>query len=365
MAEPFKNLFSPEFVREVGRALAAAGISVDAKAFAATVLEGWEGLELKERMREVSDGFRRFLPGDYGDQLDVLLRCHREFSGLPHLVFPDFVGRFGVEYPERSLDALEAFTSRSSSEFGVRPFLERDLEQTLWRVMRWTEHSNEHVRRLASEGTRPRLPWASPLRELIRDPRPALPVLDALADDPSEYVRRSVSNHLNDICKDHPEIALEWARRHRGESKERVRLLKHGLRTLLKEPRAEALRLFGYEPPNRIRVTDFSVSPDPVQRDGTVVMDARLDRIDGQPIGPLRVDMVLYFLKPSGRVSSKVFRLSDRVVEGADTSVRGRYTFTDKSTRRHAPGAHRLELRLNGATVREADFELEFTDSPG
>lgn len=214
MSDLLKDRYSRAFVQRLAAAMVSARPTFDATGYTAAVLGGgWNGLELKQRMRRLSATLHRFLPGTYPEQLGVLERVAPHFGGFEAMLFPDFVEQFGLEDFDESVRALECFTQFSSSEFAVRPYIIRHGARMMKMLRRWAAHENEHVRRLASEGCRPRLPWAMALPVFKQDPSPVLPILEALKADPSEYVRRSVANNLNDIAKDHPAVLPEVARR--------------------------------------------------------------------------------------------------------------------------------------------------------
>ena len=219
-----KDYYSRDFVRRLASELRKGSPSFDAIGFEKKVLyRNWKNLELKERVRHISTCMNRHLPFDYKKQIAILEKAAPGFTGLEGFVFPDFVEVFGLEDFDTSVRALERFTEYSTSEFAVRPFLIRYEAKMMQQMLRWAEHPNHHVRRLASEGCRPRLPWAIALVAFKKDPAPVLPVLELLKNDPSEYVRRSVANNLNDIAKDHPGLTLE-IRKAMAWSKQRNRL---------------------------------------------------------------------------------------------------------------------------------------------
>ncbi len=258
VAELLKNRYSKAFVADLADRIGDVYGDFDRAGFVKAVMsEGWRALELKGRMKRISETLHRFLPPNYGDALAVLKKIAPDEQGFEYLFLPDFVERYGMDSFEPSMKALESFTEFASAEFAVRPFIVRHPDRMMRRMKRWAKSRNEHLRRLASEGCRPRLPWAMALPEFKRDPSPVLEVLDALKTDSSEYVRRSVANNLNDISKDHPNTTLRIARSWKGISSETDRLVKHACRTLLKAGRREAMELFGYAAPRGICVADF------------------------------------------------------------------------------------------------------------
>lgn len=228
--------------------LALAHAKFDARAFRRAALDGLKPLSFMDRGHHLARAMRAHLPQRYDQAIKVLLRSLTPpststdrlglgvFFYLPHT---SFVGAYGLDAEhndgrdpfEISMKAQYELTRRFTAEFSIRHFLMRWPERTLTQLRAWTRDSDPHVRRLCSEGTRSRLPWGLRLQMFVKDPRPALPILEALKDDPELYVRRSVANHLGDIAKDHPELAFELCERWlKGASAERKWLIRHALR---------------------------------------------------------------------------------------------------------------------------------------
>ena len=128
------------------------------------------------------------------------------------------------------------------------------------RMLVWSKHPHPSVRRLSSEGCRPRLPWAMGLPAFKKDPSLILPILENLKCDPSEYVRRSVANNLNDIAKDHPDIALKIAKKWKGVDPATDWIIKHGGRTLLKRGHESILNLHGFNTNAKAFIKDLTLS---------------------------------------------------------------------------------------------------------
>src|SRR5262245_60221753 len=257
-------------------------------------------------MRRIATTLHQFVPGDYRRQLAVLSEVAPRFGGFEAMFFPDFVAEYGLDDFEASIPALELFTQFSSSEYGVRPFMVRYGARMLEQMTNWAAHPNEHVRRLASEGSRPRLPWAMALPQFKRDPRPLLPILEALRADPSEYVRRSVANNLNDIAKDHPDLVLDVAQRWLGQSPETDRLVRHACRTLLKRGDQRVLRLFGQHDEVAVTVTAFKLGEReiPIGSDLTFAFVVR-----SESDTRARIEYAIDFVKSGKRIGRKVFQV--------------------------------------------------------
>jgi len=359
MAARLKDqFFQRQFLEQLAGAIAEAHPAFDRARFLRLVFDArWPALELKDRMHQAADALGRTLPEDYRAALRILLAIEARFSGFDHLLFADFVERFGTGDPEASLPALERFT-RSSAEFAIRPFLEREPEKTLARMLAWTQSPDEHLRRLASEGCRPRLPWGRRLTALQRDPAPIVPILERLRDDPSAYVRRSVANNLGDIAKDHLALALDLAERWLAESPARAPLIRHALRGPLKAGDRRALALFGYGDRARVEIVALEVRPRRVPLGGRAELRIAL-RAAGRRPETVRLEYELSYARPNGRTAKKVFRIAEAsVAPGRELELVRRLDFRDRTTRKHHRGGHALTLCVNGARVRTVAFEL-------
>jgi len=360
VAEPLKAMYHEQFLREFGDQVGRVYPSFDNEAFVAAALgPGWDELELKGRMRRITESLGAWLPAQYEAALDVLEAIAQTCRGFPYLFFPDFIEVYGLEHWDRSVAALAAFTPMSSSEFAVRPYIKRDQDRMLALMLEWTTHPDEHVRRLASEGCRPRLPWADALPALKRDPSPILPILEALKADPSEYVRRSVANNLNDISKDHPELVVELAESWIGQHAHTDWVLRHGCRGLLRAAHPQAMALFGMTPQPGVEVEAWTVSPGEIPMGSSVEFRYGLRAPDGDGV-KLRIELAVYFVRTTGRDYRKLFKLSEKTAAGGERLTGGRtFSFADLSTRRHYPGRHRLALIVNGQEMASADVLLK------
>jgi 3-methyladenine DNA glycosylase AlkC len=230
--------------RRLAAELVAAWPAFPRRRFMSGLAVALEPLELLARIGELADRLSRALPAEFPAASTILWRCldSPSFTGWMTVPCSTFVSYRGIDDPELALPLLAGLTPRWSSEWAIRPFIERHPALTYDHLRRWLADDDEHVRRLVSEGTRPRLPWAPQLRSLVADPAPNLPLLDALAGDSSRYVRRSVANHLNDIAKDHPALALDLARRWLSRDGA-AWTARHGIRTLIKRGDPQALEL--------------------------------------------------------------------------------------------------------------------------
>ena len=320
--------------------------------------------ELKARMHHTALALHQFLPADFGAATGVLTRIIRQLQkeqfgedSLVFMFFPDYIETFGLNDYDHAIQALEETTQFVSCEFAVRPFILKYGVRMLFQMTSWSLHPNHKVRRLASEGSRPRLPWAMGLPALKKDPAPILPLLDNLKNDPSEWVRRSVANNLNDIAKDHPQIVLDIARKWKGISKETDAIIKHGSRTLLKKGHAEILSHYGLDNEG-LEWNDFTVITPTVKI--TEVLQFRFAIANtGAMAKTVRLEYALYYNKANGQLSKKVFKISERIFQpGQSETITRNQSFRIITTRKFYTGAHKVSLIINGSEKELLDFEL-------
>lgn len=367
MPEPLKAMYNKTFLLQFSEKIHAVYNAFDTGGFIAKVMDTtWDGLALKARMRRITESLGNYLPIPYEESLDVLFAIDEECIGFPYLFFPDFVAVYGQaeEHWGLSIKALERFTVKSSAEFAVRSFLLRDPERMMRQMEAWAHHPNEHVRRLASEGCRPRLPWGEGLSIFKRDPSPVLRVLELLKADPSLYVRKSVANNLNDIAKDHPEVVLETARRWQGVHPYTDWIVRQGCRTLIRKANPEAMVLFGYAQPieSLTSYASLAVEPPVVPMGGSCELKYELYIRDGGAVR-IRIEYGIDFVKVRGHTSRKNFLLADKIVPGG-TRLSGvrKHQWLDLTTRRHYPGEHRIVLLINGREAAYTVMKLEAGD---
>jgi 3-methyladenine DNA glycosylase AlkC len=333
----------------------------DRAAFVADALEGLAPLELKARIAHVADALARHLPHAFPQNAELVAEAAERAGLTGWTAWPatEYVGRHGLDHPAEALDALARLTGHASAEFAVRPFLLRHPELTLARVAEWSRSPDRHRRRLASEGMRPRLPWGQRLQAFVADPAPMLAVLDRLHTDPAEEVRRSVANHLNDIAKDHPQLAVDVARRWLADgTPETTALVRHALRTLVKAGDPAALAVLGHDPDVPVELVRLALVDAHVPLGGTLRFRAVLRSEAAKPVEVV-VDYVVHHRLASGRHGPKVYKLARRVLSpGEEVELRGSRSFRPVTTRRHHPGEHLLEVQVNGRRLGSAPFLL-------
>lgn len=359
-------MFSRPLIEAIARDIQAVQRDFPVAQFLSLVLDArWESLELKQRVRQISLSLRKVLPPDYREALNVLVAVTQGFLARSgenmsfHSIFlPDFVEIHGTDDPDASLPALEVITRWSSAEFAVRPFLIRYPERMYAQMLDWSRHSSPLVRRLSSEGIRPRLPWGMGVPALKRDPSPVLPILENLKQDPAETVRRSVANNLNDISKDHPGLVLELAGRWLGQSAETDWIVRHACRGLLKKGNSEALTHFGFESGIQgIEIQHF-------QHDTSVPVGGRLDfsfQIANTLSKPaaVRLEYGIDYQTLSGKTSVKIFKIKEMTLAAGQSEHISKYQrFQDFTTRKHFAGEHVLRIIVNGKPLLEGSFDV-------
>ncbi len=358
MPEAFKNYLNEKVIDLFASVFKKNYSEFDSKSFKKNVFdEGWKNLELMERIHHITKTLREFLPEDYLKALEILRNAYANFSGMGTTIFPDFVSMYGLDYFDESVAAIDYFTRNSTSEFAVRPFIQKYGMRMMKVMEKWAESDNEDVRRLASEGCRPRLPWGIRLHGFVKDPLPILPILTKLMNDESEYVRNSVANNLNDISKDNPKLVLEFAKKWIGKNNETDWIIKHACRTLLKNGDPETLQLFGYVDPDHIRLDNFSVSESVKMGDDLKFSFSLCS--DDCSLGKIRVEYGIHFLRKNGKLNRKVFKISEFQCEKSSVSYDKKYSFKKITTRKYYPGELMIEIIVNGRSFGEKRFELQ------
>lgn len=367
MAAPLKDFFDEHLVRRIAGTIVPVYPEFPLEAFVTEATRGLSTLELLDRGKHIADAFAKTLPADYERAVDVLLRSldvpvAREGGGmapffyLPHVTF---VAKWGLEHFGASMRAQHALTQRFSAEFSIRYFILRDAARTLAVLHTWVTDTNEHVRRLVSEGTRPRLPWAVRLPGFIANPAPVLEILERLRDDPALYVRRSVANNLNDIAKDHPDLVVETCKRwSQGATPERKWIISHALRWLVKRGHIGAIQLLGGGTRPKVRVESVTITPARAKVGSVATCTFDLVSESTKPQS-LVVDYVVHYPGASGKLRSKVWKLR-RVELGAKQAVRleAKVSLVDRTIRKHYPGTYRIELRVGGTDLPLGVFEV-------
>ncbi|MCB9319977.1 MAG: DNA alkylation repair protein [Lewinellaceae bacterium] len=369
MAENYKlkDFFDIPLVQRIAHDVQKVWKPFPVKDFVDQIAKTLPDLELKERAGLIASHLYQCLPPAYPKALDILVRSLQQadmegsksgmsgFYFMPHSLY---VAGYGMDHFDLSMQALYEITQRFTSEFAIRPFILSYPERTLQLLAQWASDPNEHVRRLVSEGTRPRLPWAMRLPEFQKNPEPVLELLEMLRADPSEYVRRSVANNLNDIAKDHPQRVIEVCNRWMYEIGETARALcSHALRGLIKAGNPAALAALGVDHDVSAGAGILTCKTE-VRKGDYLVFEVEVFSREKEPAS-LVIEYVIHYLKANAKHSTKVFRLAKEEFGPLETK---RYTrrkqFVDFTTRTHYPGTHFLEIQVNGKRYGKQAFEV-------
>lgn len=355
-----KDEINAEVVADLADAFRIQYPPFDRDAFTATIMAELHELELKDRMNLIADTMAERLPADYEEALSfVVAVADTGLDAWAAWPLCSFVERHGTDHPEASLTAMASLTKRFSCEFAIRPFLDQHLDLTRTHMRRWTADEDEAVRRLPSEGSRPLLPWGPKVAALIEDPHIGLEAITALRHDPSETVRRSVANHLNDLAKLQPALVIETLEAWTSEAVPvDDKMVRHALRTLIKKGDPAAMQLLGFTTEPQVEVAGFTCRPATVSLGDHIELAATLRSTTAED-QHLVVDFVIHHVNASGATSPKVFKwTTTRLAGGSTADLTKRRLIQTASTRRYHPGIHRVDLHVAGHTVATTQFDL-------
>ena len=351
-------MFSEALVDKLSNDISIVDRGFDSKSFQKAIIdESWADRELKNRANHIAEKFDQFLPYSFEKQVEILSKVAQNFNGFVGTIFPTFIEKYGLDDPEISIPTLADFTTYSTSEFAIRPFLVK-YPETLKTLYKWSTHENYHVRRLASEGCRPLLPWATKLHQFVVDPAPIIPILKNLRNDPEDYVYRSVANNLNDISKNQPELVLDLCKDWVNESKTTHWVSKHALRTLLKKGNQEAMQLFGFGSINSIVITEFNLNHSSIAIGDETVFNITLQNTGRT--AKFRLEYAISYLRQNGQHKEKVFQLRElEIKQNEVVRFSKKLSFKELSTRKHYAGEHYITLKINGKSTETIHFKLE------
>ncbi|WP_145856505.1 DNA alkylation repair protein [Pedobacter suwonensis] len=365
MAILLKNLYSAAFYDRLTTALAATIPGFDKGLFIKKIfVPEFESKELKERMKHTTRVLHDFLPEDYPQTITLIKKIIGQLriqgigeDSLAYMFLPDYIETYGIDDLASSVEALEFVTQFVSCEFAVRPFILKYENEMILRMQEWSLHESLKVRRLASEGSRPRLPWAMGIPFLKKDPTSILPILENLKTDPSEYVRRSVANNLNDIAKDHPHVVLNMAKKWSGLGAETDAIIKHGSRTLLKQGHANILKHYGLDDAG-ILLKDFKILTPQIGIGESLEFSFSI--FNSNPAEQkVRLEYAIYYKKQNGQNTKKVYKISERIYPaGATINIIRKQKFVLITTRKFHLGDHQISIIINGAEKNILHFEL-------
>lgn len=363
-----KTFFDGEYVSWLADTMQQAEPGFDRTGFEQAACEGLDALELKARTAQICKAMGQALANDFAQAVPVVQRAMGDpgpppddegMGGVRFWPHVSFLSAFGLSEPETALRAMRLFTQHFSCEFAIRDFLIHHPDLTMRHVLEWSRDPDWRVRRLASEGTRPRLPWGQQLKAFVADPGPVLNLLDAMHDDPQLIVRRSVANNLNDIAKDHPDRAVKVAARWFSTGDEGSKwTVKHGLRTLIKQGHVGALAVLGFSGGEGVEVQALRLAPAAPRIGESAELSLRLQNHEATPVN-LVVDYALQRTLANGKAGEKVFKLRTLTLAPAETAeITTRLHFKQLSTRTYYPGDHAVRVLINGRVASEIEFDL-------
>ena len=371
--EPFKNFLNPALVTKMAGHFQNHWPDFNKNPFISDTTKDFETLELKQRSNRITDMMIRYLPADFEEAGNILLKSLGTplgddltsgqddvtgISGWAIMPMEHFVALQGHDHFDLSMTLFKEMTKRGTAEFGIRYFLEKYPEKALALMKTWTSDDNVHVRRLCSEGSRPKLPWGIHLPVFIKDPAPVVELLEQLKDDNKEYVRRSVANNLNDIAKDHPDLVASIAEKWMVDaSKDRKRLVRHACRTLLKNGHPKTLQVLGFAPPIIKNATIELLTPELILGEAlefSLTLDSAASHAQA-----VMVDFIIHHQKANGSTTPKVFKWKTATLAPDKSLVMSkRHAIKKITTRVYYAGLHSLEVVVNGVSVGKKDFQL-------
>ncbi len=368
MSNQLKTIFNQEVITDLAQRIKKVFPPFDKVAFEQDANQNLDNLELKQRSTQICNALTSYLPLEFEKAASILIEAMggdgnsgglEGYYGFRFMPFLDFVAAQGLDNPDIALDSLEKMTLHFSAEFAIRPFILRYPDTTLPRLLKWTSHADWRVRRLASEGSRPRLPWSIQLKPFIENPSFIIGILNQLYNDPNLIVRRSVANNLNDIAKDNPDLAVETAQHWWNSGDEIAQwTVRHGLRTLVKQGNKQALSILGFVGGENIRVENVQFQPLVVKIGDELNFSCNLVSEESENVN-LVVDYILHRVLANGKLSKKVFKLRQiELSPGEKNTLSGKHKFKQRSTRTYYPGFHSIEIVVNGRSVDKFDFEL-------
>lgn len=359
-----KDIYSHRFYQDIADQFHQVYSSFDKQKFIRRIFtDTFKDLEWKQRTKHTTAVLHTFMPSEFPEAVQIIhkvihnLLASNRTGGLEHVIFPDYIETYGLPHLDLSIEAFELVTQFITCEFAVRPFILKYPEQMIQTFEKWSTHPHEQVRRLSSEGSRPRLPWAMAIPFLKKDPTAILPILENLKTDPSETVRRSVANSINDIAKDHPDIVIAIVNKWKNISPHTDAIIKHGSRTLLKQAHPQILKYYGLEGAH-FDVTDLDIKTPLVSIGDSLAFSFWVTNTSSHTQS-LRLEYGLYYMKSNGLLARKVFKISERTYQsGESNNIERRQSFKVITTRKFYSGSHKISIIVNGEETLIGDFEL-------
>ena len=363
MAKLLKDLYSKEYINSLANLLQNNYQDFDKTNFVLAVFDdSWNTLELKQRMRHITICIHKYLLLNYKQSIEILKLTYTQIKykkdkseALQNIIFSDFVELYGIDDFKTSFNALEHFTIHSTAEFAIRAFILKDQNKTMNQMKLWANSKNEDIRRLASEGCRPRLPWSYFLKDFIKSPKKVLEILELLQDDTSMYVKKSVANNLNDISKDHKDVVISLAKKWYGQDSHKNWIIKHATRTLLKEGNIEVLKIFGYIPKQSIKIINFKINNNiKIGNDLNISFNIK----DNSILGLLRIEYSIDFVRLNNKSNNKVFFITQKEFMNNIHTIIKKHSFKKINTRKYYEGKHTINIIINGIIVHKKEFNL-------
>ena len=348
----WKDHLSKDAVSVFSKCIKDAYPKFDQKQYAEAVLsDGFLKLELKERLNKIAGSLKGFLPADYDKAVRNLIKVAPHVGTFENWALTIYVEKFGLKNFKTSVYALEELTKYGTAEFAIRPFMIHHTARMLPILMKWTKSPNEHIRRLAAEGSRPRGVWVAHIEAFKKDAHPVIKILERLKADDSLYVRKAVANSLNDISKEHPDLIAKTCQKWQEDNHAHTDwIIKHGCRTLIKNGHPEVMKLFGFANKPNVRVSLFTIKPSKIKIGGgdavTLILKLQTTAKTKQK---LSIDYKVYFVSKNGSKNKKLFKWAVKTIDSQNNlTLNKKQSFKDQLTRKHFPGAHKIEVLING-----------------
>lgn len=366
MSSLLKDVYSKEFYSNFSEIIGEVVPAFHPEKFKKLIFDDtWHSKELKQRMRHTTLALHPFLPKEFHQTakiiesiLEKLRQNNIKEVSLEYMFLADYIEVFGINDFDASVKLIELVTPFTSCEFAVRPFIIKYGNKMIQQMVQWSLHKNHHVRRLASEGSRPRLPWAISLPALKKNPESILPLLEHLKTDSSEYVRRSVANNLNDISKDNPHVVISIAQRWKGISPETDAIIKHGCRTLLKQANSEILSYYGLNDNSNLEISNFNLQTYKVKIGDNLSFSFTIHNQSNE-IKTVRLEYAVYYLLNNGTHTRKVYKISERQLQSNElVNIERKQSFRKITTRKFYIGLHTVSIIINGQEKNSGNFEL-------
>jgi 3-methyladenine DNA glycosylase AlkC len=356
--EPLKNAFGKEFYIKLAKEFKSLDKNFKSEQFVKQATIGEEERTLIQRMKNTSFVLQKHLPSEYPKALDLVLEVAPKFrSHFTSFLFPDFVGAFGHDHKKLSLAALKELTQYGTSEFAIREYLKRDLKGTLKEMHKWSQDKNHHIRRLASEGSRPRLPWSFNLDPIAKNPELTRPILENLRSDKELYVKKSVANHLNDFSRIDADWMLGVVSKWDNKNKDTAWIIRHASRSLIKQGHPGTLALFDFEKNVKVSVSPLKLNSASIKIGQELHFSFDISS-KSRSSQKLVIDYAIHYAKSSGS-AKKVFKLTELELKPSQKQcISKKQMFKQLSTRKHYSGKHKVEIFVNGKSFAEKEFKL-------